>query len=301
MIGILILCYLPLNLFYHYRLSPNIRISRDEFKHMFCGDNFVKELWMWASWVNFVFCQLKGCDYYTDLLRSLDRRWPITLFAARLWLIGTVIGWFWNYDRTSTVQLAFLLLLLITQTVMAFHHIENFQLLYFFTVMVVPVFIIICLTTWLGNFFSTMFPWCKRRNVRPERDHSLMNLPNFENQPPIAIQLHNNQGVVIQRMTTNQALGNILVKWKKQFTLRKKEKTECCWVWLEEFMIGENIIELKCNSAHIFHPIWLEGWAGRNTHCPLWRKDLVEMVQNNPDQSIERESENNSRQSLIIA
>lgn len=83
--------------------------------------------------------------------------------------------------------------------------------------------------------------------------------------------------------------------------LVNKEKTECCWVCLEEFIIGENIIELKWNPAHIFHPDWLEGWADRNTHWPLCRKDLIQMVQENNEDSFARQNENESRENLVVA
>ena len=52
------------------------------------------------------------------------------------------------------------------------------------------------------------------------------------------------------------------------------EKQQYCSICLEDFEVGEEIIELRCDSKHIFHLDCIKGWAKKNKTCPLCRSDI---------------------------
>lgn len=58
----------------------------------------------------------------------------------------------------------------------------------------------------------------------------------------------------IQRSTTNKAMDNIMLNWRRKFSLKDKNRAESCCVCLEDFKKEDQIIELKCGQGHIFHP-----------------------------------------------
>jgi hypothetical protein len=84
--------------------------------------------------------------------------------------------------------------------------------------------------------------------------------------------------VPFNRMAASNVLDNIRSQWRKTFTF--KDKTQSCSVCLEKFKQGEDIIELHCDSKHIFHPDCIEDWARINRTCPLCRIDIFELARN---------------------
>lgn len=77
-------------------------------------------------------------------------------------------------------------------------------------------------------------------------------------------------------------VNKIMMKhWKKKFTHQDKAHCESCCVCLDEMKIGEDVISLKCNpnqNPHIFHTECIINWVKENRTCPMWRKDLIELI-----------------------
>ena len=70
-------------------------------------------------------------------------------------------------------------------------------------------------------------------------------------------------------------MDKVYAQWAREFSkTMDEEKQQFCSVCLEEFERGEQIIQLRCNSMHIFHLECIQSWAQRNRTCPLCRSDI---------------------------
>ena len=203
-------------------------------------------------------------------------------------IILTLIFWFWIHDRMHSIQLACLILLVVTHTIMAFQHIKQWFNFSFIMIMAFPIGMCLIIYGLMITIQMLLLLCCKKRRIAVRGRYSIGRQPN--NQQPSEINQSSNEISNIQRTQINLSIDNILTKWKKQYTLSQRDKVECWWVWIEEFAIGDDIIELKCNSSHIFHSKWLEGWADWNTHWPLWRKDLIQMERESIEYSFDQQN-----------
>jgi hypothetical protein len=103
-------------------------------------------------------------------------------------------------------------------------------------------------------------------------------------------------------MPTSKVLGGIKDKWKRTFTNTDKERTIYCSVCLEEFVKGEEVIELHCGKGHIFHPNCIHDWAQRNKSCPLWRKDFVSLArEEEKDQKATYDTRNRMNEDFMLS
>ena len=69
--------------------------------------------------------------------------------------------------------------------------------------------------------------------------------------------------------------------WKRKYTAEDMAHSPCCCVWLENFIIEEEIIELHWNPGnlgHIFHIECINGWSEKEKTCPLCRKNFIDLI-----------------------
>ena len=57
-------------------------------------------------------------------------------------------------------------------------------------------------------------------------------------------------------------------------SINEVEKESSCTICLEEFKSDDDVTEMTCNSAHIFHPDCLKLWLERNFSCPTCRTEI---------------------------
>ena len=89
----------------------------------------------------------------------------------------------------------------------------------------------------------------------------------------------------IKRIPTVKVIGDMVRQWGRAYTAKDNDKQSNCWVCLEEFKKGDQIVELHCAKGHMFHPGCIEDWAKSNKSCPLCRTNFVELArkeQSNP-------------------
>ncbi|CAI2373465.1 unnamed protein product [Moneuplotes crassus] len=76
---------------------------------------------------------------------------------------------------------------------------------------------------------------------------------------------------------SSNIIRQVIRSMKKTFSMKKSKKKEGlgCSICYENFKDKETIIQLKCNSMHIFHEPCFHSWARRNDTCPLCRQSIV--------------------------
>ena len=58
------------------------------------------------------------------------------------------------------------------------------------------------------------------------------------------------------------------IKYKKDTI-----KEETWWIWFE-MLSSKTIVQLVCNSLHIFHEECIQKWLSKNNKWPIWRTKL---------------------------
>ena len=53
-------------------------------------------------------------------------------------------------------------------------------------------------------------------------------------------------------------------QWGRAYTAKGNDKQSNCWVCLEAFKKGDQIVELHCAKEHMFNQGCIEDWAKRN-------------------------------------
>ncbi|CAI2377860.1 unnamed protein product [Moneuplotes crassus] len=84
-----------------------------------------------------------------------------------------------------------------------------------------------------------------------------------------------------ERMNSINLVKLMLDSWRKKFTKSDKNNTPSCCVCLDDFEIGEDVIELHCNSGqngHIFHVHCIDNWSKKEKTCPLCRTNFVDLI-----------------------
>mmetsp|Transcript_19362 Transcript_19362/g.17168 ORF Transcript_19362/g.17168 Transcript_19362/m.17168 type:complete len:81 (-) Transcript_19362:133-375(-) len=77
--------------------------------------------------------------------------------------------------------------------------------------------------------------------------------------------------------------------WKRIYKEKDNPVSPTCVVCLEDFELGEDIIELRCNSklnGHIFHPNCINSWSKNEKTCPVCRKDFIDDNRNREIRSV---------------
>ena len=82
----------------------------------------------------------------------------------------------------------------------------------------------------------------------------------------------------IKRIPTVKVMGNMVKQWGRAYTAKDNDKQSSCWVCLEEFKKGDEIVELHCAKGHMPHPDCIENWAKCNKSCPLCHIGFVELA-----------------------
>ena len=74
----------------------------------------------------------------------------------------------------------------------------------------------------------------------------------------------------------------VIGEWSRPFAKdvdqHSEDKQAYCSVCLDVFEGADMVVELRCDSNHIFHKACLESWLQRNYTCPLCRSDIREQV-----------------------
>ena len=106
--------------------------------------------------------------------------------------------------------------------------------------------------------------------------------------------------MIMQYNMNNQRLGEevnafqaILLHWKRQYLATDVENNPNWCVWLDNFNIGEDIVELHWNPGyfgHIFHCECIRDWSLKQRTCPLCRKDFVELIKQEKEKGLIKEN-----------
>ena len=96
----------------------------------------------------------------------------------------------------------------------------------------------------------------------------------------INVNRENNRFANAPQFGTVKVVNGMVNGWKRKWTSTDIQVNPSCCVWLEEFIIDEEIVALHCTDEqnHTFHPLCINDWAKKNRTCPLCRTDLVQLA-----------------------
>ena len=84
---------------------------------------------------------------------------------------------------------------------------------------------------------------------------------------------------IYNKIITNHKLAKQLKSITfKEYLMNTKEKIDdvgICIICTEEFKKNDSVINLKCNTKHVFHENCIKQWIGKKAQCPICRFDLT--------------------------
>ena len=84
---------------------------------------------------------------------------------------------------------------------------------------------------------------------------------------------------IYNKIITNHKLAKQLKSITfKEYLMKTKEKIDdvgICIICTEEFKKNDSVINLKCNTKHVFHENCIKQWIGKKAQCPICRFDLT--------------------------
>ncbi|CAI2359325.1 unnamed protein product [Moneuplotes crassus] len=83
------------------------------------------------------------------------------------------------------------------------------------------------------------------------------------------------------RLDSTLSVEMMMKNWSRKFTEEDTNACPSCCVCLEDFEVGENIMELHCNPkshGHMFHLECIDSWSKKEKTCPLCRKNFIDIV-----------------------
>ena len=123
--------------------------------------------------------------------------------------------------------------------------------------------------------------------------HELQNRALMEVEMGLENNIHNNRDDNREEIQ----IINFLEKWQRKYKAEDNPNSPHCSICLEDFNIEEEIIDIYWNkeNGHIFHQECIKKWTKMERKCPLWRKDLIELMK----ESLKNEIEENKKESTI--
>ena len=220
----------------------------------------------------------------------------LTMFVK---LVTWGVIWIFYKYWSGTDENVILTLYLLSHFIIATYSFKKFQSLYYIIVMTIPLLLIYS-WRWLGKNWNKKLERSIRRNdeeqsasninieqsdsfnlnrSRRNRNNRIQNLPSL-NRTNRQTHYINNSRSKFKRLETFDVLDKILKDWKRSETLNKTTSIKWCWVWLEQWKPGQDLIELKWGKNHIFHKVWIKRWAQRRKTWPIWRTDFIDLARN---------------------
>ena len=116
--------------------------------------------------------------------------------------------------------------------------------------------------------------------MNDDTENRILNQAEFINQHQMSYTPPDNDlnHINVIRNSTFMALRRIFIDWKRENSISPTLNDRMWAIWLESFQKGQQFIQLKWNSQHWFHTIWIKRWALSNDTWPIWRADYIEMA-----------------------